>query len=109
MNNVRTVSGTCHASFLLRNDFAHTLDRFRLDLYIFGGDGVIKFRSNIDLAPLRNDKSTVITFRIAPEPCSSLSKVLVNDIPQCRAEGGKALDCLDGLAVSSRAPLALTK
>lgn len=109
INDARTVSGECHASFVVRNNLAYTLDRFQLDLYVFGNDGVIKYRSNIDLAPLRNDKSTVIAFRILPGPCAIVSKVLVNDIPLCRAEDGPKLDCLAGLSVSSRNRIELAK
>ncbi len=102
LNDATTVSGSCHASFVVRNNLSHTLDRFQLDLYVFDGEGVIKSRSNIDLAPLQKDKSTVFTFRIFAEPCAAVSKVLLNDIPMCRAETGAKLDCLAGLTVSSR-------
>ena len=109
LNNSKTVAGACQATFLLRNGLGQTLDRFQLDLYVFDGDGVIKHRSFIDLAPLRRDKTTVITFRISPEPCTNVSKVLVNDVPACRAADGRKLDCLKGLETTSRGKIALTK
>jgi hypothetical protein len=102
LNDATTVSGTCHASFIVRNDLPHTLDRFQLDLYVLDSDGVIKSRSNVDLAPLINGKNTMFAFRIYAEPCAAVSKIIVNDIPKCRAETGAKLDCMNGLTVSSR-------
>ena len=109
LNSAKTVSEACETSFVVRNGLPHTLDRFQLDLYVFDTDGVIKSRSTIDLAPLRADKSTVLAFRLHAAPCASVSKVLVNDIPLCRAEFGTVLDCLAGLSVSSRHSIELTK
>lgn len=102
LNDATTVSGSCHASFVVRNDLPHTLDRFQLDLYVFDGEGVIKSRSYVDLAPLLNGKNTVFGFQIYAEPCAAVSKILVNDIPKCRAETGAKIDCMNGLTVSSR-------
>ncbi|NKB56254.1 MAG: hypothetical protein GKS00_07955 [Alphaproteobacteria bacterium] len=109
LNDAQTVAGACIGSFVLKNDLGHTLDRFQLDLFVFGDDGVIKLRSNIDLAPVRGDKTTVISFRILPEPCAAVARVLVNDIPLCRAQSGNTLDCLSGLTVSSRNRIRLEK
>lgn len=109
LNNSKTVAGACQATFLLRNGLGQTLDRFQLDLYVFDGKGVIKHRSIIDLAPLRQAKTTVISFRISPESCEKVSKILVNDAPSCRAANGKTLDCLNDLEVTSRDRIALTK
>lgn len=109
LNSAKTVSEACETSFVVRNGLPHTLDRFQLDLYVFDTDGVIKSRSTIDLAPLRADKSTVLAFRLHAAPCASVSKVLVNDIPLCRAESGTVLDCLAGLSVSSRHSIELAK
>jgi len=109
LNRANTVAGSCEVSFVVRNELAHTLDRFQLELYVFDSDGIIKARSNIDLAPLRKNKSTVLAFRLYAAPCSNVSKVLVNDIPRCRAGTGAAFDCLSGLTVSSRNKIELAK
>jgi len=92
LNRANTVAESCEVSFVVRNELAHTLDRFQLELYVFDSDGIIKARSNIDLAPLRKNKSTVLAFRLYAAPCATVSKVLVNDIPQCRADTGAAFE-----------------
>lgn len=109
LSRTKTVAGGCEATFGLRNGLGSTLDRFQLDLYVFGDDGVARHRSIIDLAPLRREKTIVITFRISPEPCATVSKVVVHDVPSCRAADGATVDCLNGLATSSRDRIALTR
>ncbi len=109
LNQADTIDRVCRGTFVLKNSLGHTLDRFQLDLFIFGVDGVILQRSNIDLAPLRRDKTTVIAFPVVAKPCADIARILVNDIPRCRSEAGQKLDCLDGLTVSSRHRIKLEK
>ena len=100
---------TCVAAFVLRNDLAASLDRFSLDLYVFDSEGIIVRQLVLDLAPLRNDKTTVVRFPLLSQPCATIGRVLVNDIPSCRsAETGEDIDCVAALQVSSRDRIALT-
>lgn len=104
-----TEQNSCVAAFVLRNDLAAPLDRFSLDLYIFDSDGIIARQLVLDLAPLRNDKTTVVRFPLMNRQCATIGRVLVNDIPSCRsAETGEDIDCLAVLQVSSRDRIALT-
>ena len=83
--------------------------RFNLDLFLFDSQGVIVRRVTIDLAPLLDGKTRVAQFHLHSGACAEVSRILVNDIPQCRAETGEPVNCLAGLAVSSRSAIALTK
>jgi hypothetical protein len=104
-----TDQNSCVAAFVLRNDLGTALDRFSLDLYIFDSDGIIARQLVLDLAPLRNDKTTVVRFPLLSQACATIGRVLVNDIPTCRsAETGEDIDCLTALQVSSRDRIALT-
>ncbi len=110
LNKVEDNTGTCLASLLVRQDLGSKLDRFSLDLDVFDGDGVIARQVLLDLAPLRNDKTTVIRVPLIARPCAEISQVLVNKIPSCRsAATGQDLDCLSDLAVSSRSRVRLIK
>lgn len=109
LNKVEDFEGGCMASFVFQNNLGVTLDRFNLDLYLFDAKGVILRRVTIDLAPLSNGKTRVAQFRLHNGSCKDLSEILVNDIPQCRAENGAHVDCLAGLKVSSRSAIALVK
>ena len=110
LNKTEDGGGACIASFVVRNDMGQSLDRFSMDLYVFDRDGVIARQVLLDLAPLRGDKTTVARFNLIAGPCAEVSRILVNDIPSCRAEGsGETLDCLAGLTVSSRGRIEMVK
>jgi hypothetical protein len=81
-----------------------------MDLYVFDSDGVIARQVLLDLAPLRDAKTTVARFNLIAGPCAAVSRILVNDIPTCRGEtSGKALDCLTALTVTSRGKIKMVK
>lgn len=109
LNKVENLDGGCMASMVFQNNLGATLDRFSLDLFLFDAEGVILRRVTIDMAPLPNGKTRVAQFHLHPGPCAEVSRVLVNDFPQCRAETGASVDCLAGLTVSSRSAIELAK
>ncbi len=110
LNKVEDSGGGCLASFVVYNGLGHTLDRFSMDLYVFDRAGIIAREVLIDLAPLRTDKTRVARFALIQRACEEVGRVLVNDIPSCRSQGtGEILDCLDGLAVSSRSRVEMVK
>ena len=109
LNKVEDLDGGCTGTLLFQNSLGATLDRFNLDLFLFDASGVIMRRITIDMAPLRNGKTSVGLFRLIDGSCADLSRILVNDIPSCRAEDGSEVDCLAGLSVSSRSAVELIK
>lgn len=109
LNKVEDIDGNCVASFVVENGLGQELDRFNLDLFIFDDKGVITRQVLLDLAPLRKDKTSVARFVLTNGACADTAKVLVNDIPACRASDGQNLDCLKNLAVFSRSPIQLLK
>ena len=110
LNKVEYNGSSCLASFIVQNNFGHTLSPFDLDLFVFDGDGVIARQVLLDLAPLGGDKTTVARFSLIARPCGEVSRILVNDISSCRITGsGETLDCLSGLTVSSRSHVELVK
>ena len=109
LNKLQEDGRGCLATFLIGNHFAQALDRFSLDLFVFNEQGVIADRLLIDLAPLRAGKTTVATFAINGGACNGVSRLLLHDVPACRADGGGKPDCLGGLKLSSRTKIELIK
>ncbi|MFQ6018781.1 MAG: hypothetical protein ACE5KF_11385 [Kiloniellaceae bacterium] len=110
LNKVEDNGGSCLASFVVQNNLGHTLDRFSLELFVFDRDGIIARQVLLDMAPLRGDKTTVAKFFLIERHCAEIGRVLINDIPSCRNnDTGETLDCLSGLAVSSRSHVELVK
>jgi hypothetical protein len=109
LNKLEDAGGQCVASLLLTNRLSETLDQVRFDLYVFDKAGVIARRLLLDTGPMRTDKTTVASFALLDRPCGDIGRLLVNDVPVCKAAGAAALDCVGALNLSSRAAVPLAK
>ncbi len=109
-------SAGCRVYIVIANPDPEPIAQFRLDLILFGADGVIARRVALDLAPLAPHKTAVRLFDLQGQPCDAISRVLVNDVLACQfdkhdevpAEEARVA-CLDRLQLSSRAKAELSK
>ncbi|MGC8525023.1 MAG: Tat pathway signal protein [Acidibrevibacterium sp.] len=106
----------CRVYFVVTNPDAETVGQLRLDLILFGTDGVILRRIALDLGPLAAKKTGVRLFDLQGLACDSIGRVLINDVLACHAgdkPGGNAdqerAACLDRLTLSSRTKVPLAK
>ena len=99
----------CLATVLIGNGLGKTLDRFRLDLVLFNGKNVLFDRLLIDLAPLPAGRTTIASFPLHSGPCANISRILLRDVPACRAQDGGVHDCLAGLVITTRSAIGLSQ
>jgi hypothetical protein len=85
------------------------LDALRLDLVLFGTDGVIARRIALDVGPVMPGRIQVRPFELHNLPCDSIGQILVNDALICKIGGTDQTDCLDRVKMSSRVPTKLVK
>jgi hypothetical protein len=102
----------CRFYLVTSNPDAEPVTEFRLDLIVFGTDGVIARRVAVNLAPLPARKTAVRPFDLPGVPCDGVGRVLVNDVLACRI--GLRVDpppspCLERLQLSSHARAELAK
>ena len=109
LNKIERGTESCIATIQIANRLGQSLDRFRLDLVLFDSKGVIFERLLIDLAPLPHDRTTIASFPLLAAKCSDVSRILVKDVPACRAEGGGDMDCFSSLRVKTRARIKIGK
>lgn len=109
-------AGGCRAYMVVTNPDPEPIEQLRLDLILFGKDGVILRRIALDLGPLAPHKTAVRLFDLQGQPCDGIGRMLVNDVLACQAgqPGSAPADqqrqaCLDRLQVSSRATTELAK
>ncbi|MDP6876323.1 MAG: hypothetical protein QF521_22610 [Alphaproteobacteria bacterium] len=102
LNKVEDTPQGCLATVLIANGLGQALDRFRLDLVLFDGKGVVSDRLLIDLAPLPAERTTIANLPLQAGGCAGISRVLLRDIPACRGRQGRPQDCLTGLTVTTR-------
>jgi hypothetical protein len=106
----------CRVYFVITNPDAEVINPLRLDVILFGADGVILRRIAVDLGPLPARKTGVRLFDLQGLACDSIGRVLINDVLACQAGDKPAsnpeqerLACLDRLTLSSRTKVPLAK
>lgn len=109
LNKVEDQGGGCRLYFVLDNATPSAFELYKLDLVMFGTDGVIARRLAVEVGPLRPTKTSVKLFDVASLPCAGIGTVLVNDVLSCKVGADERPNCIDLIAVASRAKIALTK
>jgi hypothetical protein len=103
-------AASCRAYLVAANpDNGARFDALRLDLVLFGTDGVIARRLALDLGPIQPGRTQVRLFDVHDLPCESIGQMLVNDTMICKIGGADHADCMDRLRTSSRVSAKLVK
>lgn len=85
------------------------VDAMRLDLVLFGTDGVIARRIALDVGPVQPGRMQVRPFELRDLPCDGIGQILVNDALICKIGGADQNDCLDRVKTTSRVSAKLVK
>ncbi len=85
------------------------VDAMRLDLVLFGTDGVIARRIALDIGPIQPGRTQVRPFDLRDLACEGIGQILVNDTLICKIGGADQTDCLDRVKTSSRISAKLAK
>ena len=109
LNKLEDRDGSCRAYLVFDNRSDARYDTFKLDLVLFGTDGVIIRRMAVEAAPLRPEKKAVKLFDITGTACGAIGSVLVNDVLGCHDAEGDRNDCITGLKVGSRVSATMLK
>lgn len=103
LNKLETVKSACRAYLVVQNHTASALTALKLDLVMFGSDGVIERRLAVETAPLAAGKTAVRLFDMEGTACAGISRVLLNDVLACRDADGDRGECLSEIRTFSRA------
>jgi len=99
LNAIENVQSRCRLAFVIENRSDGAVESLKLDLAVFGRDGVIQRRLVTEMGPLRRAKTIVKAFEVDGD-CAQIGSILVNDVTACSA--GPLDACLDRLVLSSR-------
>lgn len=104
LNKLETRAEGCRVWLVVGNPGAEALDPLRLDLVLFGRDGVVSRRLAVDAGPLPAGKTSARIFDVAGLACDDVGSVLLNDVLAC---GGVSAEqraaCVSRATLSSRA------
>jgi hypothetical protein len=109
LNRLEERGAGCRVHLVLENTSPRAYTSYRLDLVVFGADGVIARRLALETAPLRARKTMVKEFELADLTCKQVGRVLLNDVSQCASGAGDVDDCISATRVSSRGSVAFVK
>lgn len=101
---------SCRAYIVVADaDSGPKVDAMRLDLVLFGTDGVIARRIALDIGPIQPGRTQVRPFDLRDLACDGIGQILVNDTLICKIGGADQSDCLDRVKTSSRVSAKLAK
>jgi len=104
LNRLEAREAGCRVWLVLGNPAPEALDPLRVDLVLFGRDGVVARRLAVDLGPLPAQKTTARIFDVTGLPCDAIGSVLLNDILVCGGDDPEVrAACIARAALSSRA------
>ncbi len=108
LNKLEDRDDSCRAYLVFKNHTGSYFKEFKLDLVMFGPDGVISRRLAVDSSPLRARKTSVKLFDIEGLSCQEISLILINDVLSCRDEAERD-DCVDLIEASSKSHVSFVK
>jgi hypothetical protein len=109
LNRLEERGAGCRVHLVLENTSSRAYHSYRLDLVIFGADGVIARRLALETAPLRANKTVVKEFELTDLTCGQVGRVLLNDVSLCASADGDMDDCITATRVSSRSAVSFVK
>lgn len=108
LNKLENKNDNCRAYLVFKNNTQSHFSEFKLDLVMFGDDGVISRRIAVDSSPLRSNKTSVKLFDIEGQRCEAISLILVNDVLSC-TDSTERTDCVDLIDATSKGDVSLVK
>ncbi len=109
LNKLEPRESACRAYFVLENRTESRFSGFTLDLYVFDPEGVIQKRLVVDTAPVNPEKTRIRPVDIRDMPCEQVSKVVVNDVIDCRDASGERENCVEQLELLNHTSATFSK
>ncbi len=102
LNKLEEAQDACRAYLVFENKSPSAFASLKLDLVMFGADGIITRRLAVEGGPLPAGKTSVKLFEISALSCTGISRILLNDVISCRDDAGEHEDCVERVSTSSR-------
>ncbi len=98
-----TANGSCRLTIVAQNQSDTALDRTAYQIGIFDSDGAFTRLLAVEFGALIEGKTKILQFDLPQTGCSTIGRILINDVVACEATGGGESDlCLSGLTATSR-------
>ncbi|WP_431280771.1 Tat pathway signal protein [Humitalea sp. 24SJ18S-53] len=102
LNRLEPQQNGCRAWLMLRNPGETALETLRLDLVLFGRDGVVNRRLAVEAGPLPAAKTMARVFDVPGLACDGIGALLLNDLLACGSDPAMRAGCVERIATTSR-------
>lgn len=106
LNDAQASEKGCRLTFLVTNGLSAGLDKAAFEIALFDAKGVVDRLAVLDFRDLPSGKTKVTRFDLSGVDCKGISRILVNDAPQCAGPGVEPRVCMRQLRTESRATIA---
>ncbi|BCH25453.1 hypothetical protein MesoLjLc_53840 [Mesorhizobium sp. L-8-10] len=102
LNDAVDVDGGCRLAYVAMNGTGVLLDKTSFDVFTFDKQGKVGQSLVFQFGRLPAGKTKVVQFDLAGQSCATISRLLINDITECVAEGKNSTICIDALKTTAR-------
>ena len=92
----------CRISFVATNALRSDLEKASFEVVLFNSDGLVEKMLVLDFGALPAGKTKVRQFDLSGLSCERISRLLVNDVAECKGADVARGDCLAALTTSNR-------
>ena len=105
LNTAETAGDACRLTFVIRNQLTSPVDALGLDLVMFDQSEGVSGYAAVDFGAMPAGKTVVRQYDVGKGACSTISRVLLNEVRTCQLAGAEAADCLTRLTITSRSEI----
>lgn len=102
LNDAQEVNGGCRLVFVALNSTGQALQKASYDVFTFDDAGKVSQSLVFQFGSFPVNKTKVVQFDLAGRECAKISRLLINDVTECTADGKDSSLCLDALKTTTR-------
>lgn len=108
LNATAETDNGCMMTFVVESGLGGDISKASYQMVFFNGEGLVERMTVLDFQDIPAGRTRVRQFNIGGTDCSSLSRVLVNDVATCESADLPEDACIVSLAASSRSDIELS-
>jgi len=102
LNSAKNNENGCRLTYVAKNKTGIKLDKTSYEVVVFDKDGGVSQFLILEFGKLPINKTKVVQFELNGQKCENISRLLINDVSDCEADGKTVQLCLDSLKTKSR-------
>lgn len=102
LNAAEPVDAGCRLTFVMTNGSSQSLEKAAFEFVLFDAKGLVSRMTVFDFKSAPAGKTRVRQFSLPGAGCETISRVLINDVAECKAGGAASELCGDRLVTGSR-------